>query len=405
MKKGLSNRIGKRFLKGIGAVLTVLLVLAAAGMPAYAAGMSGGSGDDTADLIGSMETYFNDYLPGVPEKARQALEGYVESGLKNDKDRFFMPMMSTLASMRKAGQAGEGEGIADVVGGYGKLSDDAKKSVVDNLTAGFQGIGLDVSFSDGVMAFSKDGTALTEIPFSAEQASDAVLSTPAASSSSVQETSSKAESTAQTGAPTQAMADAADGDGPTPDVATTYFHAYLPGVPDEFIAEVKKLISVYSENGGGPEGSGALWRCVREAGELMGRKVEMAPDYTSFTVAGEGETEFLKLSSEAQEKVVEKVKEGMTGIAVTAEYSDGTFSFTKKGETQFAYTVKGAAAPVTETASSAEGSSSEESGETQTADQSGSSVPVYIGLAALLCGVALLIIFRNKIFRSTFKKM
>jgi hypothetical protein len=216
--------------------------------------------------------------------------------------------------------------------------------------------------------------------------------TPAQSTTKAPAGTTAAATSADVSAPNQGMIDAANGDAPAPDVTTLYFNAYLPGVSKEYIDKTKALIKTYSENGGGPAGSGALWRCIREIGTLMGREVDMAADYSGFTVTQEGETEFLKLPAGVQEQVIEKVKEGMSGIAVTATFADGTFSFTKLGEVQFSYTVKGAEEPVPAAATTA-AATEEEGGE------SGFHPLYLIPAAIVVIGAMLLVIFKDKIFK------
>ncbi len=430
-------------------VMTLITLLFILAIPVGANAMSAGTGDDVTDLVNSLDTYFNDYLPSVSTEAKEAIKSYVEEGLTTNKDKFFMPIMSTLANIRKAGQSGESEGVSDVINDYNKLSDKAKEDTVNYLTSAFTGIYLKVEFSNGIMTVSNEEMVLANIKFkikstvtssendpttneasasnsletkqtgtsnsstknkdsmnNSNQAGDSKdnsnksttdknipeknIVTPAAitptvtavseatdisgvatsgtsassktsitpetstssessgtsqNSASLEEGNaeySKEEGASQGSGPSQAMIDAANSGEQAPDVTTTYFTAYIPGVPAEYIEKTKEMIKIYSDNGGGPAGSGALWRCIREIGEFMGREVEMAPDYTSFTVTEEGITDFMELSEEVKEKVVAKVIEGMTGIAVTASYENGTFTFTKQGEVQFTYTVNNA---------------------------------------------------------------
>ncbi len=461
--------------------VALFFILLIPGDPAGVASMSGGSGDDVADLMQSLETYIDSYLPGIGEEAKTAIMNYTEDGLKNEKDRYFMPLMSTLANIRKAGQSGESEGITDVINDYNRLSEEAGNNVITYLTGAFEGIYLKTAFEDGSMTVSRDSQVLANIRFNTQALSkeepdssktsqddaskdaDGTTGTPSGSNTAASSTAAgsgdkaagkvKEEAPSQeqeaiasgedgttgkdsaTGgdgtagkdsaasgtepaaaeeednydssqgsAPSQAMLDAAESGAFVPDVTTTYFTAYLPGVPKEYIEKTKALIKTYSDNGGGPAGSGALWRCIREIGEIMGREVEMAPDYSSFEVLGEGETEFMNLSEEQKEQVIAKVKEGMTGIAVTASYEGGVFTFTKLGEVQFAYTVKNAPADTAEeetgagtgeTASRApEDASSGESGE-----ESGNAVILWAGITAVLiaAGVAGFIIYRKRV--------
>jgi hypothetical protein len=205
--------------------------------------------------------------------------------------------------------------------------------------------------------------------------------------------------------PNQAMADMANGDTPTPDVTTLYFNAYIPAVGEGSIADVKRMISIYSEEGGSPAGSGALWRCIREVGEFMGREVEMAGDYSGFTVTSEGETEFLKLTPEVQQKVIDKVKEGMGGIAVTATYEDGVFTFTKLGEIQFTYTVAGAAQNEADVTVATDGTDETEAtdAETQDDEKPGGAVIYTVVAAVALIAIVLLIVFKTKYSKSNKK--
>lgn len=355
------------------------------------------TGDDVADLIDSMESYFAQYLPGMTSSSKEAIKGHARTGLENERDKYFMPMMSALAYIRKAGQSGEAEGVKDVIGEYYKLSESAQSAAVSNLTASLESIYLETQFSGGVFSVTANGGALTEIVFATqapegEAQSSAQQPESAAPAASTEAIADKEEADSS-GAPNQAMADIANGDAPAPDVTATYLQAYIPGVSEEYIAKTKELIAVYSENGGGPAGSGALWRCIREIGELMGRVVDMAPDYSGFTVTQEGETEFLKLSDEVQEQVIAKVKEGMTGIAVTAQYSDGTFTFTKLGQVQFTYTVAGFSPeePEPEESPAAQVTSEPEAGSALAV--------IIIAAVAAVAGIVLLIVFRDKLKR------
>lgn len=436
-------------------VMTLMILLFILAIPVSANAMSAGTGDDITDLVNSLDTYFNDYLPSVNTDAKEAIKSYVKEGLTTNKDKFFMPMMSTLANIRKAGQSGESENVSDVIKDYNKLSDKAKENTVNYLTSAFTGVYLQVEFSKGLMTVFNGEIVLANIEFNVNSTvtgSDNGSSTEDAGNSNISDTKqtegassstkkndntkdssketgnskdnsekgtsnkstsdkstpekntvtpgvitptvavvseaagtsgstasgalaapettitpenstttessvtsqdttspeesnteySEGESTSQGSGPSQAMIDAANSGEPAPDVTTTYFTAYIPGVPAEYIEKTKEMIKIYSDNGGGPAGSGALWRCIREIGQFMGREVEMAPDYSSFTVTEEGVTDFMELSEEVKEKVVEKVIEGMTGIAVTASYENGTFTFTKLGEVQFTYTVNNA---------------------------------------------------------------
>ncbi|MDR1630869.1 MAG: hypothetical protein LBS36_11785 [Oscillospiraceae bacterium] len=135
-------------------LMLVLAVLFGTAIPALAAEMPSGTGDDVADLTASLDTYFSDYLPGLKTESRNAIKKSVKTGLQNNKDKYFMPMMSTLANIRKAGQAGEGEGVKDVINQYYKLSDKAKTNAVNYLSSALKGVFLTVNFSNGVMTVS-----------------------------------------------------------------------------------------------------------------------------------------------------------------------------------------------------------------------------------------------------------
>lgn len=348
-------------MKRIILALAVAVILA---VPVAAVDVGNGSGDDAADLIKSMDTYFNNYLPGISTDATTAVKNYAKEGLTKNKDKYFMPMMSTLTSLRKAGQAGEGEGIKDVINHYNKLSEKAKNNVITNLTSSFKSIFLGVKFTDGVMHISENSREIAAIQFNITSAGVKVSkkSTAAKKKSNKNNTTTpkktaakkskqKAASSAhplpdttkgpKSAAPNKSMAEAAKDVTEPVNITKLYFEAYLPAVPAEYIDKTRELIRIYSEDGGGPAGSGALWRCIREIAELMGREVTMSADYSSFTVIKEGETEFMKLSPDMQNKIIAKVKEGMTGIAVTSNYEKGTFTFTKLGKVQFTYTVNG----------------------------------------------------------------
>lgn len=337
-------------------------------LPVFAAASMEGSGDEIGDLIDSMDTYFHDYLPGLEESSKSAIRNYVRAGLTSQKDKYFMPMMSLLAGIRKAGQSGEAEGIKDVIRDYGKLSQSAQQNVVSCFTNAFQGIFMEVQVSKSeIMLFANQkqvttislhaGVTPTATPVQGQTASSskpgaAATPTPGAAVSSPKVSSSPVTSSEAASAPKSSshpsMTERPNTENPV-DVTGTYFKAYLPKVDQKYIDEIKAFIKVYSQNGGAPGGSGALWRCIREIGELMGRKVEMEGDYSAFTVLEEGITEFQDLSPEVQEKVIAKVKEAMTGIAVTASYETGTFTFSKLGKLQFSYTVKGYQTPVSPT--------------------------------------------------------
>ena len=395
--------------------------------------------EDIVQLVDSVEQYFKDYLPGISKSSKTAIEKYIEDGLKTDKDKYFMPLMTTLANMRKAGQAGQNEKINDVVNDFNKLSATARTNAITFLTDAFAGIHLGVEFKNGTMKLTNGQNELTSIKFNIKSLSKKsvenvantvkknaaktakkaknvkktkktnmtkkVKKTKVAKAVKKTKTTKKAKATKKAIAtkkakkakknknsskkktaktknnakksadktPTSAMEELAKS-GKKVDVTSTYFKAYIPGVSETYIENVKELIQIYSTDGGGPAGSGALWRCIREISELMGRKVDMAADYSKFTVEDEGITEFNKLTPEVQEKVIAKVKEGMMGIAVTANYQDGTFGFSKKGETKFTYTVIGSE-PKTEVmaekdlAAKANGSANEKKEETNTATE------------------------------------
>ena len=398
-------------MKKVAVAIIMLIFLTVSAIPCVAMG-TGGTGDDVTDLVNTMNQYFIDYLPGVSESSRKAICDYTKEGLTSSKDRYFMPMMASLANLRKAGEAGKDEGITDVINDYNKMSKTAQDIAVARLTDALKGIFLNVSFSNGTMSVSSTKK-ITDIKFNVASAATPAPATPTptkspaptANASTTPDTTpngntDSSATPANSGvtntdatAPNQAMQDAADGDTPTPDVTTPYFTAYIPEFSQEGIDGVKALIKTYSDGGGGPAGSGALWRCIREIGVLMGRDVEMAADYSEFTVKVEGEKEFLKLSPEVQEQVIAKVTEGMSGIAVTATYENGVFIFTKLGEVQFTYVVKNAV-------QSEETPATTDNGENAIDDEnSGSNVVFIIIGSVVLIGIVLLVVFRKKIIR------
>lgn len=382
----------------VSAAIALLLAAAALwGIPSAqpalgAAAMPGGTGDDTADMLSSFDNYIATYLPGISSASRQALRDYLEDGLTNDKDRYFMPMMSTLAYLRKAGQSGEGEGVTDVVGGYASLSETARTDVVSNLKYAFESVRLTTAFADYTLTLSDGGQPLTAIVFSAPTAQTTAVpaqttAVPAQTTAPVSTPEATAK-TAQTTVPA-GMNEAAESGTVSPDVTKTYFNAYLPGVPESVIDEVKTLIQAYTADGGGPAGSGALWRCIREAGVLMGREVEMAADYLSYTVVTEGTARFLDLDTAAQEAVIAKVQEGIGAIAATAVYENGIFTVTKKGEVQFTYAVDGAEPSVTTAPDT-------EAGETGASAAPTAGVIAAVVIAVVLLAVVLLIVWKDR---------
>ena len=289
-------------MKKILAMLLVLVVLGGIFVPTvYALDGAPNMGDYEQDAEGFAQCYadyIEYYLFGISADVRDEIKVYVEEGYEAG-EIGMMSLMPAFAALRTAGQVAEDDAnkingvqpTVDVIKKYYTLTDEQKSMFESKLVTAFGAIGLTVTIEDGNVVL-KDGT---------EDFSTIKLTTEQPKSST-----------------------------------RMYLEAYLPGLTDEQMTEIETLVAEYAAEGGAPAGSGALWRCIREAGEFMGveaeRVVDMEAGTMSIVVTKEGEKIFANCSEEVQGNVAAKITEGMIAIGATATYTDGILTVSKSGE-------------------------------------------------------------------------
>lgn len=295
---------------------SLVLLVAAAGQGAFAMGGSG----TPEELARQYAEYMELYLPGIGEDVRNELKQYVYDGCDAG-DIETMALMAAYANLRKAGQVAEAadrqvSGIApetDVVNEYYTLTDEQKTAFANYLTASLTGIGLSAAVEDGKITVTNGGTELAVITLVTEKPKS---------------------------------------------VTRMYLDAYLPGLSEEALQALDTLVGEYT---GGPAGSGAAWRVIREIGVLMGMEVtshvDMNVGTVTLTVDKAGEPYFLNLSADVQSAVIAKAQEGLTAIGAEGSYTNGVFTIVKDGNIRLSYAFHTAPAkPTNAAATTAAGS-------------------------------------------------
>jgi len=295
----------KKAISVLASTVMVLVLFAQSAFALDSAPNMGGYSQDADGLAQCFSDYLEYYLPGVPETERNTVTQYVHDGYEKG-DIQMMSLMTGYASVRKAGQAAEEaanqvNGTApaiDVLNQYYSLTDDQKKAFADNLTASFSAIGLTAEIKDGAVIVTKGSDEFLKLTLVTEKPKSSTR---------------------------------------------IYLDAYLPSLSEEAKATVETLVSEYSAETGSPAGSGAVWRCIREIGEIMGveaaRNVDMEKGTMSVTVTKAGKASFKDCTAEEQAAIIAKADETMAAIGLTSEYKNGVYQVFKNGAERLSYTL------------------------------------------------------------------
>ncbi len=296
-------------MKKIGLFLiTLVLIFALPAWSAFALEKAPDMGGYTQDAEGFSQC-FSDYMEyyvfGINAETRNLIKEHVKAGY-SDGSIQMMTLMTGYANLRKAGQvaeAGENQvnGVqpaTDVIKQYYKLTEEQKASFESYLVSSLSSIGLSAAISEGTIKIEKSGAEFAAIKL----------------------TTVKPISTTR-----------------------IYLNAYIPALTDREKDMIDTLIAEYAAAGGSPAGSGAMWRCIREVGTLMGVEAASSVDMTAgtvvITVTKAGETYLLDCTDEVQAAVADKVKEGFAGIGCTVEFENGVFTILKDGSERLTYTL------------------------------------------------------------------
>lgn len=292
--------------KVLAFVVAVMLACSAFAAQAFAldeAPSMGGYTQDAAGFSQCYSDYVEYYLFGVNETTRNLIKDQVFAGYE-DGSIEMMSLMTAFANVRRAGQSAETaenqvNGVkpsVDVISKYYTLTDAQKAAFSTNLVPALSAVGLTATIADGKVTITKGTESFAEIKLVTEKPKSSTR---------------------------------------------IYLDAYIPGLPDDVKTAIEGLVSEYAAAGGGPAGSGAVWRCIREIGTLMGveakSNVDMTAGTMSIEVLKEGEKYFKNLSKETQDAVIAKVEEAMSGIGFTAEYANGTVTVKKDAEVRLTY--------------------------------------------------------------------
>lgn len=296
-------------MKKIGLFLIALvLIFALPAGSAFALETAPDMGGYTQDAEGFSQC-FSDYMEyyvfGINAETRNVIKEHVKTGY-SDGSIQMMTLMTGYANLRKAGQVAEVsenqvngvQPATDVIKQYYKLTEEQKASFKSYLVSSFSSIGLTADISDGAIKIEKSGAEIAVVKL----------------------TTIKPISTTR-----------------------MYLNAYIPALTDSEKDIIDTLIAEYAAAGGSPAGSGAMWRCIREVGTLMGveatSSVDMAAGTVVITVSKAGVTYLLDCTDEVQAAVVDKVKEGFAGIGCTVEYENGVFTILKDNSERLTYTL------------------------------------------------------------------
>lgn len=296
-------------MRKIGSVLlVVLLVFSSFSVMVSALENAPDMGDYTQDAEGfslCYSDYMEYYLFGIPAESRASIAAQVKEGYSQGEIPM-MSLMTAFANVRKAGQVAEteenqGNGkkpTVDVVKQYYLLTQEQKTEFFTYFSASLTAMGLQSRIADGKIAVLKANTLLAEIQLVTEKPKSSTRK---------------------------------------------YLDAYLPGLTEEEKNGIETLVAEYSQEGGSPAGSGALWRCIREIGELMGveaeSKVDMQAGTMQIVVIKAGETYLKNCTPKVQEDVIAKAKEGLEAIGCSGEYAEGIFTVSKAGRIRMTHTV------------------------------------------------------------------
>ena len=294
--------------KIITIALSLFLLAGISGQSVHALDTAPGMGGYTQDAEGFSQCYsdyMEYYLYGIDADTRSLIREEVRAGYE-DGSIEMMSLMSAYANLRRAGQAAETEenqvnGVkpeVDVIKKYYTLTDTQKESFASCLADSLAAVKLSAEIKDGTVIIQKAGEEFAKISLVTEKP-----------------------------------------------VSTTriYLNAYLPGVSDEVKDIVEALAGEYSAAGGGPAGTGALWRCIREIGQYMGveaaSNVDMAADTVTVTVTKQGDIYLRNSSVQVRKQVIAKAHEAFAAIDCTSEYAEGVFTVKKDGAVRLSYTV------------------------------------------------------------------
>lgn len=293
--------------KLITLALSLLLLLSMGAQSVYAAGTSQGA-EYTQDADGYSQQfgdYMKQYLFGIDEKTRTLFQEEVKLGYEIGTIQM-MTLMSSYANLRKAAQVAEASenklaGVTptvDVIKQYYVLTEEQKNEFASFFTAAFAAINLKAEIKDGVASVTKNGESFATIKL----------------------VTNKPVSTAR-----------------------IYMNAYIPGLTDEEKDTLEVLVNEYTANGGSPAGSGAVWRCIREIGQLMGveatNSVDMQAGTVVVTVTKEGMADLKDASKELRAQVIAKAIEAVEAVGYTYTFENDLFTILKNGEPRFVHTM------------------------------------------------------------------
>lgn len=296
-------------MKKIISVITLVMILCSAVAPgAFALDSAPNIGDyenNAEGLSQCYSDYMEYYLYGINADTRALIKEYVKVGY-TDGSIAASALMPAFANIRKAGQAAEAadnqvsgfKPTVDVIAKYYTLTDEQKVKFESFLFPSLSAIGLTAVITDGKVMIKNGNDDFTQITLIIEKP----LST-----------------------------------------TRVYLNSYIPGLTEEEKDTIETLVSEYSVNGGTPAGSGAMWRCIREIGELMGvaaqSSIDMEAGTLVITVTKTGEKYLKNCSKDIQNKVIAKAIEGLSEIGCTAMYKNGVFTIKKDNVVRLVHTV------------------------------------------------------------------